>query len=228
MNTINSIINFFQGGGVFMYPILLILAVGTAIIIERALSLSGASLQEQALWQKVKVAISAGKYDDAIKHCKNSKAPLCQVFKGGIETIRGHWTHEDLQNSMEEMVLEKLPPLEQRTHYLPTLANVATLLGLLGTIMGLIQAFAAVAAVDPSQKAALLAKGISVAMSTTAFGLIVAIPLLLSYTYLISKTRKIIEGIDEITTKFINLTRKTSQRQKEMSKSASPASNPKN
>ena len=220
---INIFINFFQGGGVFMYPILMILAIGTAIIIERGVSLAGASLEEQVFWRKVKGLISARKYDDALKHCKNPKVPLCQILKGGIETIKGSWNQEDLQISMEEMIMERLPPLERRTHYLPTLANVATLLGLLGTIMGLIQAFAAVAAVDPSQKAALLAKGISVAMSTTAFGLVVAIPLLLSYTYLVSKTHKIIEGIDEITTKFLNLTRKTGQKQKEMGKGGSPA-----
>ena len=75
--------------------------------------------------------------------------------------------------------MEVMPELEQRTHYLATLANVATLLGLLGTIIGLIQAFTAVAAADPSEKADLLSASISVAMNTTAFGLVVAIPLLL-------------------------------------------------
>lgn len=223
METINIIINFFQEGGVFMYPILLILALGTAIIIERMVFLSGASLSEQTLWQKVKGALSAGRLEDAVRHCKDPKPPLCQVLTTGLEKIHGSWTQDDLKTSMEEVLLEKLPALERRTHYLPTLANVATLLGLLGTIIGLIQAFSAVANVDPSQKAALLAQGISVAMSTTAFGLIVAIPLLLCYTWLLSKTHRIIEGVDEISTKFINLTGKLSRTQKETGRDVAPA-----
>jgi len=101
-------------------------------------------------------------------------------------------------------MLEVLPPLERRTSYLPILANVATLLGLLGTIIGVIQAFAAVSAADPSQKATLLAHGISVALNMTAFGLIVAVPLILSYAFLQSGTTKIIDSLDQYSTKLAN------------------------
>ncbi|HLB94952.1 MAG TPA: MotA/TolQ/ExbB proton channel family protein [Nitrospiria bacterium] len=199
------VVNFFQSGGIFMYPILLTLALGTAIIIERLVYLSKAKVSEKVLWQKVKAAVAGGRLKEAVQFCEGSRAPLCQVLKSGLEKIHGPWSQEELRGSMEEVILEAVPALERRTHYLPTLANVATLLGLLGTIIGLIQAFSAVAAVDPSQKAALLSKGISVAMNTTAFGLIVAIPIMLCYSFLLSKTHKIIEGIDEITTKFLNL-----------------------
>src|SRR5690625_6686082 len=95
--------------------------------------------------------------------------------------------------------------VEQRTHYLATLANVATLLGLLGTIIGLIQAFTAVAAADPSEQAELLSASISVAMNTTAFGLCAAIPLLLSHSYLSAKTTKQIDSLETAAIKCLNL-----------------------
>ena len=189
-----------------MYPILITLAIGTAIIIERSIYLSRAKVSERVLWPKVRSAVMGGRPKEAIQAFRGSTAPLCQVLKGGIEKLQGVWSQDDLRQSMEEVILEEVPALERRTHYLPTLANVSTLLGLLGTIIGLIQAFSSVAAVDPSQKAALLAKGISLAMTTTAFGLISAIPLILSYSFLNSKTNMIIEGIDEVSTKFLNLT----------------------
>ena len=206
MEVFSIVINFFQSGGVFMYPILITLAIGTAIIIERLVYLSRAKVSERVLWPKVKAAVQGGRPKDAVQAFRGSTAPVCQVLKGGIEKLQGAWTQEELRHSIEETILEEVPALERRTHYLPTLANVSTLLGLLGTIIGLIQAFSSVAAVDPSQKAALLAKGISLAMTTTAFGLISAIPLILSYSFLNSKTNKIIEGIDEMSTKFLNLT----------------------
>ena len=112
---------------------------------------------------------------------------------------------QEIEGSIQEFVLEVIPNLEKRTPYLPILANVATLLGLLGTIIGLIASFQSIAVADPSQKAALIAQGISVAMNTTAFGLIVAIPLLLSYAYLQSRTIHIEDSLDEFATKFINV-----------------------
>ena len=201
-----TIINFFQAGGIFMFPILLVFATGTAIIIDKVIHLSRIKIDERALWHKVKSALDERKFKEAIQSCQASKAPLCRVLKKGLEKLQGSWSPEELRGSLEEVILEEVPLLERRTNFLPTLANVATLLGLLGTIIGLIQAFSAVAAVDPSQKAALLAKGISLAMTTTAFGLIVAIPLMLSYSFLLARTHKILDSIDEISTKFINLT----------------------
>ena len=205
MEVLSIVVNFFQSGGIFMYPILLTLALGTAIILERLLYLTKSKTNERALWQKIKTSLTNGRLKEAVQSCQVSKAPVCQVLKGGIEKLQGNLTPDELRSSIDEIALEEIPALERRTHYLPTLANVSTLLGLLGTIIGLIQAFSAVAAVDPSQKAALLAKGISLAMTTTAFGLIVAIPLILGYSFLVSSTNKIIEGIDEISTKFLNL-----------------------
>ena len=101
--------------------------------------------------------------------------------------------------------MEALPEVEQRTHYLATLANIATLLGLLGTIIGLIQAFTAVAGADPADKADLLSASTSVAMNTTAFGLIAAIPMLLMHSYLQSKTSRLVDNLEMAAVKCLNL-----------------------
>lgn len=223
MEAFSTVINFFQSGGIFMYPILVVLSLGTAIIIDRMIYLSKAKVSNQVLWSKVKTAMANGRLKEAIQHCQVSKAPLYRLLKRGLEKIQGSWSQDELRSSIEEVILEEVPALERRTQYLPILANVATLLGLLGTIIGLIQAFSAVAAVDPSQKAALLSQGISVAMNTTAFGLIVAIPLILFYSFILSRTHKIIEGIDEVTAKFLNLTATLQRDQLEREKGVAPA-----
>jgi biopolymer transport protein ExbB/TolQ len=106
---------------------------------------------------------------------------------------------------MEEGLLEVLPNIERRTPYLATFANIATLLGLLGTIIGLIAAFTAVANADPAEKASLLSESISIAMNTTAFGLMAAIPLLLVHSVLQSKTSAIVESLEIAVVKFLNL-----------------------
>jgi biopolymer transport protein ExbB/TolQ len=106
---------------------------------------------------------------------------------------------------MEEGLLDVMPRLEKRTQYLATLANIATLLGLLGTIIGLIAAFTAVAAADPAQKASLLSQSISVAMNTTAFGLMSAIPMLLIHSLLQTKTNEIVDSFEMAGIKVLNL-----------------------
>ena len=100
--------------------------------------------------------------------------------------------------------MEVVPRLEKRTHYLATFANIATLLGLLGTIIGLIRAFTAVSAANPAEKADLLSASISVAMNTTAFGLMVAIPLLLLHALLQTKTTELVDSLEMASVKFLN------------------------
>jgi len=111
---------------------------------------------------------------------------------------------DDVEKAMEESLMEVLPRLERRTPYLSSFANIATLLGLLGTIIGLIQAFQAVANANPAEKADLLSASISVAMNTTAFGLMVAIPLLLMHSVIQSKTTEIVDSLEMASVKFLN------------------------
>jgi biopolymer transport protein ExbB len=120
---------------------------------------------------------------------------------------------DDIEIAMEESMMEIVPQLEKRTPYVALGANVATLLGLLGTIMGLIQAFTAVANANPAEKADLLSASISVAMNTTAFGLMVAIPLLVTHTVLTSKTGQIVDSLEMATVKVLNVISNTSKRQ---------------
>jgi biopolymer transport protein ExbB/TolQ len=199
-----SIASFFRDGGIFMYFILGTAVVGIAIMIERGIVLLlRYNIDARALWNRVSKFIEDGDVEKAKLLCDNSRAPLLRILYTGISL--SHGTEKEIQNAIDETALEMVPGIDKRVSYLSTLANIATLLGLLGTIQGLIQAFAAVGAADPSQKAALLASGISVALYTTAFGLIVAIPMLAGYTVLQSKAHKLIDEIDEFSVKLINL-----------------------
>jgi biopolymer transport protein ExbB/TolQ len=205
MTSVSTYINFFQAGGFFMYPILLVLAVATAIVIERIVVVARAGTNGERLWGQIAPCIQGRRFDEAARLCTQSSRPLYQVFGGGIRGMRGSFTREDAQGGVDEAMMQVIPRLEARLSYLPNLANVATLLGLLGTIVGLIQAFTAVSMADPAQKATLLAKGISVAMNTTAFGLIVAVPLMLVHGFLQSRTNRVIDTVEEYALRLVNL-----------------------
>src|SRR5690554_7760270 len=127
------------------------------------------------------------------------------IYSTAISRMPSSSRREDIELAMEEGLMEAIPQLEKRTPYVATYANIATLLGLLGTIMGLIAAFSAVANAAPAEKAALLSQSISVAMNTTAFGLIAAIPLLLLHSYLQSKTTEIIDSLEMAGVKCLNI-----------------------
>src|SRR5690554_2698107 len=140
-----------------------------------------------------------------MKAASTSDSAIAAVMGAGISRLLSNSRREDIEYAMEEGLMEVLPRLEKRTQYLATLANVATLLGLLGTIIGLIAAFTAVASADPAEKASLLSQSISVAMNTTAFGLISAIPLLLFHSILQSKTNEIVDSFEMAGIKLMNL-----------------------
>jgi biopolymer transport protein ExbB len=135
--------------------------------------------------------------------CNLSTAPLSLVFRKGLTQAIPPVRKEAVQGAVDEALLEVLPQIEKRIDYLPTLANIANLLGLLGTILGLINSFQAISVGDPAQKAALLAKGISSAMYATALGLMVAIPLMFFYTILQSKTNQLLDSLEEFSFKFV-------------------------
>lgn len=204
MNTYSTIVSFFQDGGIFMYPIAIVFAIGFAVAVERYIYLSSTAVSNQMLWKKVTPFIKAGKFSEAASLTAKSKAAIGSILSYGLDRTRTSTRRDDIEKAMEESLMEVMPRLEQRTNYLATFANVATLLGLLGTIIGLIQAFTAVAGANAADKAELLSASISVAMNTTAFGLIVAIPLLLVHTHLQSKTTRIIDSLEMVSVKFLN------------------------
>jgi biopolymer transport protein ExbB/TolQ len=204
MDVFNATIKFFQEGGVFMYPIMLVFALGAAIAIERYVYLTVARTINRSIWDKLTPLVKANNYDQALAIAGRSKAEIGKILSYGLSRLRMTKKRDDIEIAMEEGLMEVIPRLEKRTHYLATLANIATLLGLLGTIIGLIQAFTAVANANPADKADLLSASISVAMNTTAFGLMAAIPLLLMFTVLQTKTTELVDSMEMATVKFLN------------------------
>ena len=207
MEVFGTIIRFFQQGGLFMYPIVIILAIGLAIAIERFIFLSRSASDNRKLWGKLQPMLQKADYAAALKLTSGSTAAVGQVLNYGINRLRSTTDRVEVEMAMEESLLEVTPQLEKRTQYLAVLANIATLLGLLGTIIGLIQAFTAVANVNPAEKADLLSASISVAMNTTAFGLMVAIPLLLLHAVLQARTVELVDSIEMASVKFLNAIR---------------------
>jgi biopolymer transport protein ExbB len=208
-----EIVGFFQEGGLFMYPIVLVSAFGFVIMIERWVYLTGAGASNRRIWTKVMPLVSQGRYREADEVVRESKTAIGNILGYGLDRARSARRRDDIEKAMEESLLEVMPRLEKRTHYLATLANTATLLGLLGTIIGLIKAFTAVAAANPADKADLLSASISVAMNTTAFGLMVAIPLLLAHSWLQTKTTELVDSLEMASVKFLNTITERAQAQ---------------
>jgi biopolymer transport protein ExbB/TolQ len=196
-----SFASFMQEGGVWMYPILITLVAGIAISIERWLYLSKVEKVNKELWAETFALVTKGQIKPALDKTKGSDSALGLILTNGLTRLVTSRKMDDVEMAMEEGLMESLPRLEKRTHYLSTLANVATLLGLLGTIIGLIHAFTAVASADPAEKANLL---------SAAVGLITAIPLLVMFSLLQSKTGQAVESLEAASIKFQNIIRQLS------------------
>ena len=205
MDFFYSIVGFFSTGGAFMYPILMVFAVGVAIAIERYITLSIVTQKNQQVWDRVQPVLSEGDFDAARELTAEDDSTISQVLNMGLSLQGAVRRREDIEIAMEESMMEIVPRLEKRTPYVALASSIATLLGLLGTIMGLIQAFTAVANANPAEKADLLSASISVAMNTTAFGLMVAIPLLIVHAILTSKTGDIVDSLEMATVKALNV-----------------------
>ncbi len=205
-----SIIKFIQEGGFFMYPILLVLFLGLGIVIERTLYLTKVVSSNKVVWNDVYPLLSKGQLKLALDKVKDSDAAIARILNNGLTRSLNARRVEDIETAMEEGLMEVMPRLEARTSYVATFANIATLLGLTGTVQGLISAFDAVANADPALKGDLLSSSISVAMNTTLFGLVVAIPLLLAFSYLQNKTNSVVESLEMASIKFLNVLRQLS------------------
>ncbi|MBU2886229.1 MotA/TolQ/ExbB proton channel family protein [Gilvimarinus agarilyticus] len=205
MDFLTTIVRFFQHGGPFMYPIALVLVIGLVIAIERYLVLASAKRANAQAFNRVMPLLKKRDYQGVVNMGRSSEAPIARIVAAGVQRMGQAGGRDDIELAMEEGVLEAMPRLEKRTPYLATLANIATLLGLLGTIIGLIAAFTAVAEADPAEKASLLSSSISVAMNTTAFGLISAIPLLLFHAMLQTKTTELVDSLEMTGVKCLNL-----------------------
>ena len=205
MDAFYSIVSFFSTGGLFMFPILVVFAFGVAIAVERFVTLNTVTNKNQLVWEKVQPLLDSGDFEEAREMMSEDESTISQVLNMGLSLQGAVRRREDIEIAMEESMMEIVPRLEKRTPYVALASSIATLLGLLGTIMGLIQAFTAVANANPAEKADLLSASISVAMNTTAFGLMVAIPLLVVHAILTSKTGDIVDSLEMATVKALNV-----------------------
>jgi biopolymer transport protein ExbB len=205
MDGIYSVVRFFVAGGPFMYPILIVFAAGIAIAVERFITLTQVRRRNDVMWRKLQPALTDGDFDKARNLTSKDDSTVSRLLAMGLARQGAVRRREDIEIAMEESMMEIIPQLEKRTGYIALGASIATLLGLLGTIIGLIQAFTSVANANPAEKADLLSASISVAMNTTAFGLIAAIPLLVTYSVLTAKTGEIVDGLEMASVKALNV-----------------------
>lgn len=203
LNFIQGFAKFMDDGGIFMWIILGIWIFGVAVAVERFKSLFSYDVDGTSLMNEIKKNVLTNEVQTAIQSTSGSKALLASVMRSGLK--RANQSKEQIQDALEASMLESIPFVEKRLHYLALVANVSTLIGLLGTIYGLIQSFAAVAAADAASKAELLALGISKAMNTTAFGLISAITIMVVHSILSSKAEKIIGDMEKCSVKLVDL-----------------------
>jgi biopolymer transport protein ExbB len=212
MDAVYSIVRFFVAGGPFMYPILIVFSVGLAIAIERYVTLTMVRSRNEGMWVKLQPALSEGDFETAREMTSKDDSTVSRLLSTGLARQGAVRRREDIEIAMEESMMEIIPQLEKRTAYVALGASIATLLGLLGTIIGLIQAFTAVANANPAEKADLLSASISVAMNTTAFGLMAAIPLLVSHSVLTAKTGEIVDSLEMASVKALNVIQSMAKR----------------
>jgi biopolymer transport protein ExbB len=208
MNIFEFAIKFFQDSGLAIYPSILIAAIGLAIAIERFVFLAKARSQNRALWDKIQPHLQNGKLKEVQQMASSSDAAVGKIVSNGLNRMQSPGRREDIDAAMEEGMMEIVPRLEKRTHYIATFASVITLVGLLGTIIGLIKGFTAVAQVNPAEKAELLSASISIAMNNTAFALAIAIPFLLIHSFLQARTSEIVDGLEAAKISFLNVTQR--------------------
>ncbi|MHB1845147.1 MAG: MotA/TolQ/ExbB proton channel family protein [Deltaproteobacteria bacterium] len=204
-SVLDNVHEFFKAGGPFMYINLVSSAVAVAIILDRAISLVFRySINGGPFMEQVTKLVMTGNIDRAIKLCGAAPhAALAKVVRAGLS--RANRGDVEIARALEESILEVTPGLQKRIQALWSLANIATLLGLIGTITGLIAAFRSLGAVAAEQKNLVLSKGISEAMNNTAFGLGIAVTCIISHLLLTSKAKSMIEEIELHAMKLENL-----------------------
>lgn len=213
MGVIETIVKFIQEGGVWMYPILVVFALGTAIAIERWIKLTSVRGANRKVWERLHPVLEEGDFDKARELIGDDGSTIGRLLNMGLARQGSVRRRDDIEIAMEESMMEIIPQLEKRTAYVALFANIATLLGLLGTVMGLIEAFTAVANANPAEKADMLSDSISVAMNTTALGLMAGIPLLIVHAMLTAKTGEIIDSLEMASVKTLNIIAEYAKRQ---------------
>ena len=204
MDLIYSTVGFFVTGGAFMYPILTVFAIGASIAIERYITLTRITNRNQSVWSEVQPALAEGDFERARELTRENDSTIARLLTMGLDRQGTVRRREDIEIAMEEGMMEIIPQLEKRTPYVALASNIATLLGLLGTVTGIIETFQSITLYGTGDPR-VMSGGISQALVTTVMGLLVAIPLLLSHSFLSSKSNSLIQILDEKSTAFVAL-----------------------
>ncbi len=205
MDTLQTLLQHYRDGGFFMHLILVTSLIGFAIVMERIHVLwISSSIKKEDILNAIQAYILQGQLEKAIAVSAQTRSPLTNIIRAGLVAVQNKGGAEEVQTAMDAVALREVPKLERRIGLLAMLSNTATLLGLLGTVVGMIHAFGAVSNVSPSEKAQLLASSISEAMNCTAFGLLVAIPLLFTFGFFQSRAQDLIDDIHESSVATLN------------------------
>ena len=198
----------FSQGGSYMWVILVVGAWTAAIVIDRVIAVYWrANVNARLVMSQIERLLQSGDWSGAIQFCDGmGSKPLARVLGSALRHVDEG--AERISAAMDEAMLAALPPLQKRTPYIFTMANIATLLGLMGTVQGLVTSFSGLDVNDPASQARILGQGISTALLTTAFGLIVAVPAILAHTLIQSKTEHLMEDIDYSSTRLLNYLQK--------------------
>lgn len=193
---------FFQGG-FFMWPILLCSIVALAIAIERFISLRRASIDTREFMDTVRQVLRQNRIQEAVQICDETDAPIARILRAGI--LKHNRSKDDIREAIEDAGHMEIPRLERYLPALATCVNISPLLGLLGTVQGMITAFSVIhhkqGAVNPSD----LAGGINNALITTAAGLIVAIPATVIYNYFVTRIENMVLEMEISSSELIDL-----------------------
>lgn len=199
-------LNFIRQNLEHVAPILMAAAIALIIILERSRALLFAyPLRGSAtFFDRIRNLIMADKISEAIALCDRYRnKPVSSVVREGL--IRAHQPENIIEHGLHIAVSEETDRIQKSTSFLATIANVATLLGLFGTIVGLVQSFEAVGNANAQQRSTLLANGISTAMNATMMGLAVAIPCMICFSYLMYKTNRLVAEIDRAAVRVLDL-----------------------
>ncbi len=194
-------VELFNKGGPFMWPLLFSLVIGIAVIFERLWTLSRASINTKKFMGQVQEALERDGVEGAVNVCANTRGPIASIFHAGL--LRLDRGLESVERAIEDAGSIEMAFLERGMIWLATIANVAPMLGFLGTVSGMIRAFEAIARagdVEPS----LVASGISEALITTATGLTIAIPIQAFHNYFVSRIDKIVIDMEESSSALVD------------------------
>jgi biopolymer transport protein ExbB len=201
-NVIVASFRYLLHGGPVMWPLFACALASLGVMVERSLAIGRAATDNETLLEQVRRLLTAGKTDEALKLCERTRGPVASLVAGGIRNR--DLDADAVERSMEELALRETPELYKRLGVLDTIITISPLLGLLGTVTGMIRAFHVVGSAGMGQPTA-ITSGVAEALIATATGLAIAIVTLIGYNALTEKVKEIIAEMETRATQFLNI-----------------------